>query len=71
MCSHRWLRAVRQLLEVDEFVEAAKEDDLARLRELLRHDIYVNKERALASAAENGQLEVVRYLVEQCSAPRL
>lgn len=52
------------------FIQAAESNDIETLRILHQHgiDIHLHHDMALRHAAKGGNLQVVRYLVEECDA---
>ena len=53
-----------------QLIRASEKGDLALVKSLVEQgaDVHVDKEGALIWAASSGQLEVVKYLVEECGA---
>ncbi|KAH7474256.1 Serine/threonine-protein kinase TNNI3K [Phytophthora ramorum] len=51
---------------MDDFTQAAGVGDVARMRQLVQQGADVDTQDALREAAEESQLEVVRFLAEHC-----
>ncbi|KAE9356758.1 hypothetical protein PF008_g3454 [Phytophthora fragariae] len=55
-------------MEKDKLIQAVKAGKLSRVKKLVRASKNGNEDAALVVAAQEGHLEIVHFLVEQCSA---